>query len=83
MRFTDLVEPFSIDESWLDVSGSAFFSFVFKNSLYSGVIAMVGGLVIVPVVSLLTKKTVPADAPAMFECYNATKTVDITDSLGK
>ena len=68
---------------WLDVSGSEFFSFVFRNSLYSGVIAMVGGLIIVPVVSLLTKKTVPADATEMFECYNATKTVDITDSLGK
>ena len=23
------------------------------------------------------------DVDAMFECYNATKTVDITDSLGK
>ena len=72
-----------ISLGWLDVSGSEFFSFVFRNSLYSGVIAMVGGLVIVPVVSLLTKKTVPADATEMFECYNATKTVDITDSLGK
>ena len=67
----------------LDVSSSPFFSFVFKNSLYSGVIAMVGGLVIVPVVSLLTKKTVPEGAADMFECYNATKTVEITDSLGK
>ena len=66
----------------LDVSGSALFSFVFKNSLYSGVIAMVGGLIIVPVVSLLTKKTVPQNAEEMFECYNATKTVEITDSLG-
>ena len=72
-----------ISLGWLDVSGSEFLSFVFRNSLYSGVIAMVGGLVIVPVVSLLTRKTVPDGASEMFECYNATKTVDITDSLGK
>ena len=58
-------------------------SFVFKNSLYSGVIAMVGGLVIVPLVSLLTKGSVPADVEEKFACYNDKKTVDITDSLGR
>ena len=36
-------------------------SFVFKNSLYSGVFAMVGGLVLVPIVSLLSPKTVPEE----------------------
>ena len=61
--------------------GSAL-SFVFTNSLYSGVFAMVGGLVIVPVVSLITNKTKPADVEAIFECYKDTKTVEITDSLG-
>ena len=64
------------------VDGS-FLSFVFTNSLYSGVFAMVGGLILVPVVSLITQKTKPEDADGMFECYNDTKTVDITDSLGK
>ena len=44
---------------------------------------MVGGLVIVPIVSLLTKKTVPEGVDKMFECYNDTKTVTVTDSLGK
>ena len=58
-------------------------SFVFKNSLYSGVIAMVGGLVIVPLVSMLTKGSVPADVEEKFACYNDKKTVDITDSLGR
>ena len=58
-------------------------AFVFKNSLYSGVVAMVGGLILVPIVSLLTRKTVPAKADEMFECYNNTTTVEITDSLGK
>ena len=61
----------------------SFLSFVFTNSLYSGVFAMVGGLILVPVVSLITQKTKPEDADGMFECYNDTKTVDITDSLGK
>ena len=58
-------------------------SFVFKNSLYSGVIAMVGGLVIVPLVSLLTRRTAPADVEAKFACYNDSKTVGITDNLGR
>ena len=68
---------------WIDVSGSEFLSFVFRNSLYSGVIAMVAGLIIVPVVSLISQKTVPEGADEMFECYNATKTVEIIDSLGE
>ena len=67
----------------LDVSGSAFFSFVFNNSIYSGVIAMVGGLVIVPVVSLISRKTCPANTEEMFSCYQANRTVGITDNLGK
>ena len=66
----------------LDVSGSALLSFVFRNSLYSGVFAMVGGLILVPLVSQFTQKTKPENVDAMFECYNATKTVEITDSLG-
>ncbi|MBO7171083.1 MAG: sodium:solute symporter, partial [Clostridia bacterium] len=33
-----------------------FLGFVFTNSLYSGVFAMVGGLILVPLVSLFTKK---------------------------
>ena len=64
-------------------SEGSFLSFVFTNSLYSGVFAMVGGLILVPVVSLITQKTKPEDADGMFECYNDTKTVGITDSLGK
>lgn len=60
-----------------------FLSFVFTNSLYSGVFAMVGGLIIVPIVSLLTQKTLPKGTDEMFECYNGTTTVEVTDSLGK
>ncbi len=58
-------------------------SFVFTNSLYSGVFAMVGGLILVPVVSLITRKTKQKDVDKIFECYDTTKVVDVTDSLGK
>ena len=44
-------------------------SFVFTNSLYSGVFAMVGGLIIVPIVSLLSKKTLPQNINEKFECF--------------
>ncbi|MBQ6093664.1 MAG: sodium:solute symporter, partial [Clostridia bacterium] len=71
-----------ISLGWLDVSALPVLAFVFKNSLYSGVFAMVGGLILVPLVSLVTGKTKPKDVDAMFECYNATKTVEITESLG-
>ena len=56
--------------------------FVFTNSLYSGVFAMVGGLIIVPVVSLLTQKTKPQNVDEKFTCYTRTATVTVTDSLG-
>ena len=71
-----------ISLGWLDVSTLPVLAFVFKNSLYSGVFAMVGGLILVPLVSLVTQKTKPDNVDAMFECYNATRTVEITDSLG-
>ncbi len=67
----------------LDVSGNTVLSFVFRNSLYSGVFAMVGGLVLVPIVSLLTAKTKPENTDEIFSCYDVTNPVGVTDSLGK
>ncbi len=68
----------------IDFSNNAFLSGVlFKTSLHSGSFAMVGGLILVPIVSLLTQKTKPQGTDEMFECYNTTKTVGITDSLGE
>ena len=55
--------------------------FIFKNSLYSGVFAMVGGLVIVPIISLLTQKSKPEDADSKFECYNQEITVSAKRAL--
>ncbi len=44
-------------------------SFIFTNSLYSGVIAMALGLVLVPVVSLLTPKPDRDKTNEKFSCY--------------
>ena len=57
-------------------------SFVFTNSLYSGVFAMVGGLILVPIVSLLTQKSAPQNVDEKFDCYTRKALVTVTDSLG-
>lgn len=49
---------------------AGFLHFIFKNSLYTGVVAMIGGLIIVPIVSLLTKKSIPENTDEIFSCYN-------------
>ena len=58
-------------------------SFVFRNSLFSGVFAMLGGLILVPVVSLLTQKTAPTNTDEIFSCYERKALVTVTDSLGE
>ena len=58
-----------------------FFGVIFKNSLYSGVCAMIGGLIIVPVVSLITKKKTPDGVEGMFACYDTVITVPASSSL--
>lgn len=62
---------------------NAFWSFVFTNSLYSGVFAMVGGLILVPLVSILTQKTKPEKVEEMFSCYEEKTTGAVTEFLGK
>ncbi len=64
------------------VEGIPVLSFVFTNSLYSGVFAMVGGLIIVPVVSLLTPKMKKDTVDRMFVCFDENVTVRTTRSLG-
>ena len=54
---------------WFSVEGIPVLDFVFKNSLYSGVFAMVGGLILVPIVSLLTQKTLPSNLDEKFSGY--------------
>lgn len=67
---------------WLNVSGSRVLSFVFNNSLYSGVFAMAGGLVLVPLISVLSRRTCPKNTEHMFACYRRTVVSPVTETLG-
>ncbi len=62
---------------------TAVLDFTFKNSLYSGVFAMLGGLILVPVVSIFTPKCNEESVDAIFACYDSEVTVSVTDALGK
>lgn len=64
------------------VQGVPVLGFIFTNSLYSGVFAMLGGLVIVPIVSLFTQKTLPENVDDKFSCYTETVVTNKADSLG-
>ena len=71
-----------ISVGWLSVKGIPVIDFVFTNSLYSGVFAMVGGLILVPIVSLLSKKTLPENIEEKFSCYDVQVLTNKKDSLG-
>ena len=60
-----------------------FIGLIFTNSLYSGVFAMVGGLILVPIVSLFTPKCDSEKVDGIFTCYETQVTVPVTDTLGK
>ncbi len=55
--------------------------YVTKTSIHSGVIAMVGGLIIVPIVSLFTKKMDKQELDPMFTCFEEKIEVPQTQSL--
>ena len=57
--------------------------FVFKTSLHCGVVTMLGGLILVPVISLITKSPDKKQVDEMFTAYDAEVTVKVTDALGK
>ncbi|MCQ2596921.1 MAG: sodium:solute symporter [Treponema sp.] len=58
-----------------------FFGLMFKTSIHSGAFAMVGGLIIVPLVSLITPKMKKENVDSMFSCYDKVSTVKTTTSL--
>ena len=70
-----------ISVGWLTVKGGVL-GFVFTNSLYSGVFAMVGGLILVPIVSAFTQKTLPQNVEDKFSCYEVEVITNKKDSLG-
>ena len=67
----------------ISVGFSPVLAFVFNNSIYSGVIAMVGGLILVPLVNLFSQRLRPVHVEDMFSAYDENRTVGITDNLGK
>ena len=56
---------------------------LFKSSIHSGAFAMLLGLVIVPLVSMLTKKPDAARVEEIFSCYDKTVAVPVSESLGE
>lgn len=60
----------------------AHFPLIMQSPINCGVFAMLGGLIIVPVVSLITKKPDKQKVEKMFECYNKVVTVPSSESLG-
>jgi SSS family solute:Na+ symporter len=62
-------------------TGKTFISPYFTSPINSGVLAMLLGLVIVPVVSLFTKIDKKDKVEEMFECYDTTVTVRASTSL--
>lgn len=68
----------------VDVSGwGTILSYIFKSSINSGVVAMVGGLIIVPIVSLITKKPEKKEVDRIFACYNEKIETTKQQNLGK
>ena len=60
-----------------------FMNYFFNSAINAGMLAMLVGLVVVPVVSLLTRKSAPKDVDAMFECYDKEVTVSVKTSLNE
>ena len=66
----------------IDMSGfGVVISYIFKSSINSGVVAMVGGLVIVPLVSSFTTKLDEKNVDAMFECFEKKVSVAQKEAL--
>ena len=53
------------------------------SSINAGMLAMVVGLILVPVVSVLTRKTTPEGTDEVFACYDRLVTVPVGTSLEK
>lgn len=66
----------------LNMLARPFFPQILQSPINCGVIAMLLGLVLVPVVSLLTPKPDTQKIGSIFTCYHKKVTVESSDSLG-
>ncbi len=58
------------------------FPAILRSPINAGAFCMIAGLIIVPVVSLVTPKPDKAHVDSVFACYDRTVTVNVTDSIG-
>ena len=58
------------------------FPAILQSPINAGAFCMIAGLIIVPVVSLITPKMDKAYVDQVFSCYNRQVTVNVTDSIG-
>ena len=70
-------------DMFCNFTGRVFINAFFASPINAGVLAMVCGLVLVPVVSLLTPKPDKAAVDEMFSCYERTVVVHTTTALGE
>ncbi len=66
----------------LNMIAPSIFPAILKSPINCGVIAMLGGLVIVPVVSLLTPRPEKTNVDEMFSCYEGMVLVKASTALG-
>ena len=67
----------------LNMIARPIFPAIFQSPINCGVIAMLGGLIIVPVVSWITPKIDKNSIDEMFSCYNKKVLVNAKKSLGE
>ena len=67
----------------LNMLAPAIFPAILKSPINCGVVAMLGGLVIVPTVSLLTPKPDQEKIAEAFSCYDSMVLVKATTALGQ
>jgi Na+/proline symporter len=67
----------------LNMVARPYFPTILQSPINCGVIAMLGGLILVPIVSLITKKPKSDEIDEMFSCYNRDVVVKSKESLGK
>ncbi len=67
----------------LNMVCKSFFPTWLQSSINCGVFTMVAGLILVPLVSLLTPKPDKAQVDAAFACYNSTVEVPVMRDLGE
>jgi SSS family solute:Na+ symporter len=67
----------------LNMVAKEIFPAILQSPINSGVIAMLGGLIIVPVVSFITPKISKDTTDEMFSCYSAQVVVSAKKSLGE